>query len=308
MATPDFESEEYKAYKHQLIKVNDIYKGTDTAVKYLRKFEKEADFEIRQQDTNLDNYVFRTVDTIKNIVFRKPIDITNLTNPLVIEWAEKINHKDNLNEFSKKILTSRVRDGFTFILVDSVAYKSEEIITKADQEKAGIRPYFVNILRSQVKNWQVDEYGQFSVFSIFETYEEKTDRFKTEVKEQIRVYELIEGKVQVSIWRDGAEVSEFTQILNIPIVPVVQVGRDMIPPLYDQAKINIAHLNRNSEKANYVRVGACPFPIIKGQLENDTSKPQTLSINQGLHFTDENGSFSWAETSGSNYEMIQTAS
>ena len=55
-----------------------------------------------------------------------------------------------------------------------------------------------------------------------------------------------------------------------------------------------------------MRVGASPFPIIKGQLMGgDTESPKTLSINQGLHFQDENGSFEWAEMAGSNYDMIQ---
>lgn len=304
MNNPDFKNTEYTAHLTQLNIVNDIYNGIDTAKNHLWKFEKESDFKTRQDQTSLDNYVFRTVDTIKSIIFRKPIDLMGVNNNQLIEWLEKINYKDDINEFSKKILSNRVRDGYTFILVDTSSYREEEIKSKADQEKANIRPYFVNILRSQVVNWETDEYGQYIRFSIKETYSERVGLYGLEYKEQIRMYELTNGKVEVSIWREASEVIGSRSTLQVPMIPIVQVGNDMIPPLYDQAKININHLNRNSEKSNYVRVGAAPFPIIKGQLEGESGE-KTLSINQGLHFTDTDGSFEWAELSGNNYTMIQ---
>lgn len=303
--TPDFKDDNYTAHIKQLNLVDDIFRGIDSSVKHIQKFNKEVDeeFKARQKEATLDNYVFRTVDTMKNIIFRKSIDKTAINNKELLKWFEKINFKDNLNEFSKKILKNRVKDGYTYILVDSPSYDAEELKSKADLEKNNIRPYFSNITRNQVININYDDFMMIRQISIQEDYKEKVGRFGHEIKPQIRVFEVVGNAVEYSIWREGEEYSN--DIIMIPAIPIVKVGDDDVPPLYDQAIININHLNRNSEKSNYVRVGSAPFPLVWGM--SDDASVKTLGINSGLVFngTKAESGFEWAEMSGSNYNMIQ---
>lgn len=300
---PNFKDAEYIAHENQLTKVNNVYKGTDTSKQYIDKFgkEDEADYIIRQKACTLDNYVFRTVQSIKNIIFRKSLDLSNITNKELLGWLETANFKDDINEFAKDIIVNRVRDGIAYILVDAPTFN--ENMSKLEQEQNNIRPYFTKILRSQVLNKMYDDNNKLIQISISEQYKSEESRFGAEYKEQIKAYELIDGVVQFSIWRENAEVQN--DILTIDTIPIVEMGDDLIPPLYDQALINLNHLNRNSEKSNYVRVGACPFPIVKGTLKGDSAGANTLSINQGLQFADSDGSFEWAEMSGANYTIIQ---
>lgn len=302
--TPNFKDADYQKHEAQITKVNDVFNGVDSAKKYIKQFEKESDktYKARLDEAALDNYVFRTVDTIKNIIFRKNIKVE--TNNTELEsWLDKVNFQDNINEFAKKVLVNRVKDGFTYILVDSPSYDKDTLISKADLEANNIRPYMNNITRGQVINIEYDDFMMIRQVSIAETYKVKENRFGYNLEQQIRVFEVVEGMVSVSIWRDDKEV--YNDLLNIPVIPLIKVGRDKIPPLYDQAIINIKHMNRNSEKSNYVRVGSAPFPLIWGAVED--SEKRTLGINSGIAFKgnkNETG-FEWAEMSGTNYQMIQ---
>lgn len=302
--TPNFKDQDYIKHEHQIKVTNDVFNGTDTAKYYINKFKKEDDdaYKARLSEASLDNYVFRTVDTIKNIVFRKSIQVET-NNQELEKWLDAINFQDNVNEFAKKVLINRVKDGYTWLMVDSPSYDKDTLMSKADLEANNIRPYVNNITRSQVINIDYNDFMMIEQVSIMETYKVKNHRFGYETGQQIRVLEIMDGMVSVSIWRDDKEV--FNDLLDLPVIPLIKVGRDDIPPLYDQAIINIKHLNRNSEKSNYVRVGAAPFPLVWGALEDN--KKKTLGINSGFVFkgTKNETGFEWAEMSGNNYKMIQ---
>jgi len=299
--TPNFTSQEYNKHSNQVSIVNNIYDGVDSAVTYLRKFPKEETdvYDERKEDAALDNYVFRTVDTIKNIIFRKTIDISNITNAEVSKWCKSIDFTNNINEFAKQTLTNRTRDGYTFILVESRNYDNTEITTKAHQDAANIRPYFVNVLRKDVINWKVDEFGNFIQVSIKETYEVPDGAFKVVIKDQVRV---IYNDGTIEIWREDKIFSTVKK--PVKKITLVKIGSDNIPPMYDQSKINIQHLNRGSECNNYVRVGASPFLAVFGKLDGDA--PKTLGINSGLHFKGTESDVKWIEMTGANYEIIKS--
>ena len=301
---PNFKDAEYIAHENQLTKVNNVYKGTDTSKQYIARFGKEdaADYTTRQNDCTLDNYVFRTVQSIKNIIFRKSLDLSNITNKELLSWLEKANFKDDINEFAKDIIVNRVRDGIAYILIDTPTYSQAENLSKLQLEQRNIRPYFTKILRGQVLNKIYDDNNKLIQISISEQYKTNQGRFGAEYKDQVRAYELVDGAVNFSIWRENAEVQN--DVLMIDAIPIVVMGDDLIPPLYDQTLINLNHLNRNSEKSNYVRVSAVPIPVLRGTLAGG-DVPKTLSVNSGLHFADADGSFEWTETKGTNYQMIQ---
>jgi len=299
-------SASYIKHQTQLKLTQDIFNGSDTANNYLRQFPKEdaTPYKERQEDSALDNFVFSTVDTIKNIIFRKSIITTNVTNNGVKDWIKTINFRENLNEFAKKLLVNRIRDGKTYILVDRMSFNAEETKNASQQTDNDKRPYFVNILRENLIEVEYDKFGQYSRVSIKEFYTVKKGAFGSESKEQIKVW-YQDGKIE--IYRDAELYS--TQQTTLKQIPLVEIGSDEVPPLYDQAKLNIQHLNRNSECSNYVRVGASPFLAVYGNIEtgNDQKTPPTLGINSGLKFTDKQSSgVEWVEMTGANFEIINS--
>jgi len=292
----------YDKHSNQIARVKDVFEGIDTAKRYLQQYNQEddPDYRDRMNIATLDNFVFRTVDDMKNIIFRKPLDETGITNNDIKTYLKTIDFTNNINEFSKLILTNRIRDGHTFILVDSVSYDPEKVKTKAEQDALNIRPYFVNILRENILSWKKDKFGKYIMIVIKETYEVEDD-YSVDTKEQIKIWKN-DGTVE--IWRDGEKFGEVIET-NLKEIPIVKVGDDNIPPLYDLAKINITHMNRDSEVSNYSRVGGAAFLAVFGDLD-DGDAPKTLGINKGLKFRDKTTSdVKWIEMEGTNYEMLK---
>ena len=293
---------EYKKHQTQVEKVSNVYTGVDTAAQYLQQYtqEEKGEYEKRQDIATLDNFVFRTVDDIKNIIFRKPLDLTSITNATLLEYMKKIDFTSNINEFAKNILVNRIKDGKTFILVDTQTYNTEEIKTQADVIAAGIRPYFVNIPRKNILNWKLNESGEYKQIVIQEEYTVENDYGST-TAQQIKVWN--EGG-KVEIWRDDNLYN--TIETGLEKIPIVEIGVDDTPPLYDMAKINITHMNRDSEVSNYTRIGGAPFLAVFGNLD-DGNAPKTLGINKGLRFKDKQDSdVKWIEMNGNNYETLNS--
>jgi len=134
---------------------------------------------------------------------------------------------------------------------------------------------------------------------IREYYEEETD-FSSVIKEQIKVWDD-DG----TIWTFRDEELHEMKETGIDVIPIVKVGNDEKPPFYDMAKINITHMNRNSEVDNYTRVGGAAFLAVFGDTGGDA--PKTLGINKGLKFPSTMDSdVKWIEMEGTNYEMLQS--
>lgn len=301
---------DYTKHLKQIEKVDDVYEGSDTSKKYLRKFPRENkdDYKERQEDATLDNFVKRTIENRKNIVFRKSIDLTNITNNTLLEWCEESidNKGTSLNEFAKNLMVNIDKDGFSYIFTDSPKIDDDVQMTDLQQRELKIRPYLVNIKRKDLFYWENDAFGNFEIIAFNESYEEREegDIFGFETKTQIKAY-FNDGRV--IIFRDGANGKAIYKEYNREVKEILieKVGTKDIPIFYDMAKINLKQFNRESEKSNYVRIGACPFPIFYGSI--DEKAPKTLSITQGLSFGSktENG-FEWAELKGTNYEIIKT--
>jgi len=297
----DFKHPSYLEHENQVARVSNIYDGVDSAKQYIQKYSQEetTDHSDRQDIATLDNFVFRTVEDIKNIIFRKPLDESGITNNDVKKYVDKIDLSSNLNTFSKRVLVNRIRDGFTFVLVDSSLFNEEEVVNKAQQNDLGLRPYLINITRKNLLSWKKNDLGQYTQIVIQDTYEVETDYSRIS-KPQIKIWND-DGTIE--IWRDDEPF--LTIPTGLTSIPIVKIGEDDIPPLYDLAKMNITHMNRDSEVSNYTRVGGAPFLSVFGDLD-DGAVPKTLGINNGLRFKDKSVSdVRWVEMAGTNYEMLK---
>ena len=292
----------YTKHLKEINIVQDVYNGTTTAVNRIRKYPDESDtkYTERKEDAALNNFVFKTIDTIKNVIFRKDIDLENIKNNDLLWYMDTIDLKNDIDNFAKRVLSKRIRDGYTFIMVDSPQYDTELIRTKQDRQSANIRPYLVSVDRKSVINWQGDDIELSQWVVIAETYTEQIGKFDEDIKEQYRVL-YADGTIE--IYRES-ELYETFQT-GYKGLPLIKIGNDLTPPLLDQAKLNINHLNRNSELDNYIRVAGAPFIGVGGQMAGDDKQPLTLGINSGMRFKDDNWKAEWIEMSGANAEMIE---
>lgn len=292
---------EYTEYFNDVTMVNNVYKGSKYANTYLKQFlrEDDTDFKDRKQVATIDNYVSKTIEGIKNIIFRKSIDLSNIKNKDLLSWLENdvdLNGND-INDFAKKLTVNIAKDGFTYLLVDAPK-ANPDIITKRDEQLAKIRPYFINIKRLDLINWNIVN-GEYEFIVFNESYVVRNGLFGVETKQQLKAM-FNDGRTIV--FRDGAIYEDYQR--EVKEITIVKIDDKDVPPFLDMAKLNIEQMNRKSEKQNYVRIGAAPFPIFYGTPDSNAAK--TLSITQGLRFNSktENG-FEWAEMSGSNFNIIK---
>lgn len=299
MDNPNFDSEYVKQHKASLSLVNDFYSGFDTSVGHIKQYNREnkKSYGDRQELSRLTNYTRDAVDTIRDMIFRRSLDLSDLDGTFAEPFLNTINLKDSLDEFMKELCVNVARDGHSYILVDKAPYN--EVMTKADSDK--LQPYLVNINRSSVRNFKENTDGTYAMFTYDEAYTIDDGYAETTAIQQ-RVY-LNDGSIEV--WRE----SELHNIIETELnqVPVIKVGTKDISEFYDLAIINRNHLNLKSEQRNYARIGAAPIPVTY-QAQTGDEKVVTFGISDGLNFQhsrSESG-FEWVELEGKNNELLKS--
>jgi hypothetical protein len=302
---PVYTSDLVTRHEAQLQLVNDFFDGVDTANNHLKAYEVESkeSFQTRLELSALNNYVKRAVDSTTNIIYRKPIDMSELEGSVFAPYLDKIDFENNLTYFARQITTNAMRDGFTLLLVEKAPY-DENVQSKADTDKA--RPYFVNIERNRVRNWKVNARGDYEMITYDESYIAEQNEYSQVVAIQQRTY-FSDGRVE--IWRShkGKEPELIDTIkTGFNYIPIIKVGNGDIPPLYDLAKINKRHMNQDSSAHNYVR--ACGSPFTQAfMLSSDGGKLIVGAMN-GIGFSapKNEAGIEWVELSGKNFEIIET--
>ena len=296
MADTMVKKQEYLNYINDVQFCENVYGGTKTAKQYLQQFTKEDDrkYQDRKNLCSLDNYVKRTVNGTRNIIFRKPINTEEITNKPLLEVFKTIDKQKDLNEFARELTINAIRDGKTYILVDKEVY--EDVETRADE--LGKNPYFYNVLRKNLINWDKNDDGSFNFAVIRFYYSEYQDLNET-IKEEFRVF----YPNRIDVYREGAIYS--TIETKIPLVPLIEVGDSDVPEIFDQAKLNAIHLNKNSELDYYLRVASAPIPVTY-MMNNDDGGVVTVGVNNGIAFKAPMGEagMEWVSLKAENTEAI----
>lgn len=299
MNNPNFDSQEVLTFRPQLMLVNDFYNGFDTSLNHIIAYTKEnnKNFEARKRLASLFNYTKEAITTVRNMIFRKPSDLTFLENSIFKDIIKTIDFNQNLESFMQNLVVNVARDGYSFIVVEKQDYS--DVYSGADETNK--RPYLINVPRLNVKNFKVNQNGQFTVFTYNETYA-IDDKYSQEVKVQQRCY-LEDGTVE--LWRDNALYDTYQNGLGY--IPIIKVGRDDISPFYDLAVINRNHLNLKSEQRNYARIAAAPIPVTY-MLDNGSGEVQTIGVNDGINFNSpkNEAGFEWVELSGQNNSILES--
>lgn len=269
----------YKTHEEQVTICNDVYNGIDTAKRHIiqRPLEDSEDYQNRLTISVLNNFVERICTTQAGMIFRKPLSYEDITDPV-----KDILDEMDIAQFTKEATEATIRDGVGLVLCD-IAH-------------SGGNPYFVHINRASLINWDKDADDNYTMAVILE-YVPKRDGFKIEYVKQ---YRHIKSDGNIDLWQEVSEqgliiVQSITTSYNF--VPLYDAVLSAVPPLYDIAKINIAHLNMMSILDNCTATAMQPSLFTKGLgiAEGDTIK---FSTNSTINTDNEASDVKWLELDG----------
>lgn len=248
--------------------------------------EQEDSYRARRDTATLFPAFRRTVSVMAGKPFSKALTYSDDT-PAEIQgakakdgkvttpgWADDIDREGvSLHTFAAEMLTEALAFGFCGILVDSPPpiAGATGVPTKAEQDKAGIRPYFVRVMHNQVLGWRVQRINGARTLvqlRIMECTTEPDGEFGEKTVERVRVltpgaWALWEKQKTTTGEDDWVTVEEgVTSLTYIPFVPIY--GRRTgfmagVCPLIDLAYLNVKHWQSQSDQDTILHVARVPI-------------------------------------------------
>jgi hypothetical protein len=253
--------------------------------KYLPKFPREdsESYDYRIKTSTLFNGLGRTVENMAAKPFAEPVTCKDIA-PEQEQWLQDVDQcGNNLNVFAHNVFTAGLKYGLTHILVECppTTDKDGKLLypTKADEMKAGIRPYLVHITPKQVLGWKSAKTGAgaevLTMLRLMECVEEDDGAFGVTKIDQVRVIEP--GRWSTYRQNDKKEwILHAEGKMSLQYVPLVtfytkRTGfMTAVPPLTDLADLNIAHWQSSSDQTNVLHVARVPLLAVIGVNEGDT--------------------------------------
>ena len=296
----NFRHPEHTKYYEQIKLVTDVFDGIDSAKVHLQKTFKETDDSYRQRQNlaTLKNFVKRATEAFVGMIYRKPVSLIGFSDEMM-DRANVIDRKSNMNKFSRELTTALVRDGKVFLFVDTPI--------------GGGSAYISIMNRQNVINWRKNADGLYTMLVYTEFVEVNAGEFGLDLIQQWRV---VRDDGSVTIYREDADNQNYYIYEEIQTdfdyIPIVDIELDNIPPLYDVAKYSIKHMSRTSFKDKYLDMSAVPIPLIwdsSGGDDNiDGTKPAyVIGVDEAFVFTGtkDESDFQWRELTGSSITALQ---
>lgn len=294
--------------------------GTDAMRKagetHLPKFEAESDtgYKTRLNSSWLFNGYRKTVRDMAGRVFDKTAEIAEGAPEQVMEWAKNIDMAGrDLSTFAKAVFEDGLSGpGISYIMVDAPAREGE--VTRAQAQRANLRPYFVHLRAEDILGWRtetVDNETRLAQLRIAETINEidPKDEFNELEIEQVRVLDLIEGRVQVRIYRKNDDQEwmlhagpYFVAMPEITVVPFYANRTAFFtgaPLLDDLADVNVAHWQSQSDQRNILRAARVPILHAAGREGGEGGDPPiVIGANMAITSRDPSAKLEWVEHTG----------
>jgi len=275
------------AYKKMAIHrelIDDLLGGTlsmrKAGTKWLPKETKEeqGSYENRLKRSTLFNAYKDTTDSLSGKPFSKAVDLKSKDN-LPDGLAEIADNCDmqgtNLTQFAKEIFDTLLNRGLTHILTDYPKTFSADgkELTIAEENAAGVRPYFVHIKPEQLIGWryEITSNGKFRLTQIrWKTSVIEADGpYGEKAVEEIRV--MTPTTIEVHRQNDKgdfvvASTGEHT-FGEIPLTTCYINKKGFMvaePPLEGLAWLNLDHWQSSSDQKNLLRFARCPIAFISG--------------------------------------------
>ncbi len=301
---------------NKTLKIRALYAGTDTmrAAKetYLTKNPSESDgkYDARLAASWLFNGVRKTVRDMTGRVFDKPIKLGEDVPPTLVDWLDNADMEGrDLSTFSADLFRFGLMDGISWIMVDAPVRDGE--MTKGAVVDLNIRPSLTILSIEDVLGWKITNIKGAAVLSqirIIESVDETDpdDEFAVVPVTQIRVMDLIDGMVQVRLYRKVDDSDEWAMqdepsIIDMDAITVVPFYTNRTgyftgePLLDDLADVNIAHWQAQSMYT--AALATASIPILYGAGFPDEEEIE-ISASTALTTSDPDAKLSWVETRG----------
>jgi hypothetical protein len=178
----------------------------------------------------------------------------------------------NLHNFAYDLMLQVMGPGLAGVLVD-VPVRSEEVLTVADEQAAGIRPYWVLVKPQQILGWIAERIGgewQLTQLRLMETVDVPDGEFGTKCVDQVRVlargawatYRKLEDKDEWVAFESGV-----TSLSVIPFAPAYGKRTGFMtakPPLLEVAHLNVKHWQSQSDQDNILHMARVPIIAMTG--------------------------------------------
>lgn len=282
--------------------------------KYLPRWPKEEQesYAARLGTAVLFPATSRTVTTLAGKPFSKPLTIGGDVPVRLAEWCDDIDLEGrNLHAFASDCMEHAVGYGLGGILVEYP--KANEALatvagvrTMADEQRAGLRPYWIMVNCWQILGWRASREGgrwRLVQLRMMEEVEEPDGDFGLKRTKQVRVIaagvpdERGERRTVWTTYRKvktatGAEdwSEHETGVYSIPEIPFVPFYGTRLgfmlgkPPLLEVAHLNVAHWQSASDQQTLLHTARVPILCalnVSDQMVNGEVKPWEMTIGSG---------------------------
>lgn len=208
-----------------------------------------------------------TVGNMTDRVFAEPLQLGDDVLEEIAGWCLDIDRAgSDLNNWAVNWFRTGLSHGLCHALVEYP--RANGVRTRADEIKAGLRPYAVLIRPEHVLGWRADS-GRLVQVRYLESVEEQDGEFSIKAVEQVRVLEPGRWRVFRQDEKGGWLLHDegMTSLASIPWV-TFYTGRTGLmtarPPLLELAHLNVKHWQSQSDQDNILHVIRVPILVRKG--------------------------------------------
>lgn len=264
----------------------------------------------------------RTVETLTGKPFSKPITVGEDVPEDFKPWLADIDSEGrNLDAFAADMMELALGYGLGGILVDypdatQAPATAAGVRTQADEQRAGLRPYWVQIKPHQILGWMAKREGANWVIvqlRLMECVEEPDGEFGTKEVDQVRVLEP--GRWRTFREKESAAgkkewVQHAAGVTTLDFVPFVPVyGKRVgfmrgVAPLIEVAHLNVAHWQSASDQQTILHVARVPILVATNVQDGTNAQGEvipwemTIGASSATKINGQDASLSYCEHSG----------
>lgn len=295
----DTKHEEYDEHYDQWERCEHAAEGQDEiheyGVKYLPRLSGQTDQEYKsyKQRALFYNATQRTIDGLTGLLFIKP-PVTEYPAALESITADITMSGVNLHQFAEMVAEEVVTLGRCGVLVDHPPMT--EVLTVAQAQSLGMRPYMRLYDAECIINWRTDRIAGVETLTLVvleEEYKVFKDEFEYKCEEQYRVLDLLEGFYRQRVFRKDDKGNFYVAETILPQsngqylsrIPFEFFGiRDNTPcvdkpPLLDLVDVNLSHYRTTADYEHGLHFTGLPTPVVTGFYSDDQSA--SLRIGSG---------------------------
>jgi hypothetical protein len=227
------------------------------------KAETEATYKARLNGTTLFNAFKDAVLKQNGKLYAEPVALNDDVPPALVALCENIDGQGRaLTPFAMDATQSAMVDGVSYILVDFPKLQPQTgqvVVTLADQQRAGARPYWVLVKAQQLLGFRAEDTGgaqQLTQVRLLETITRPVGDYGEETVERVRVlypgayeiWEPVKGNTTTKQWvkvEEGQTTN--TEIMLAPVYTNRVGFMEGEPPLSSLAELNAEHWLSSSE-------------------------------------------------------------